>query len=153
MILLIAGVSGLGCRDGGAEHAALVQRLDQLERRLDAVETAQAKTASAPTPAPVPIVLAPEIAPPSLGDTSTRDPMLHVDIGKGGITIDGVVVADDAIDRVLRSHAARSNLSGVIVSADDDVAYDDVITLMDRLRTNGLDRVAIAARGGARPPE
>ncbi len=32
-------------------------------------------------------------------------------------------------------------------------AYNDLIALMDRMKASGLDRVAIAARGGARPPE
>jgi biopolymer transport protein ExbD len=154
-LLALAG-AGAACGQDSAQ-AALAQRVDLLERRLDAVETAQATaqaTAAKAQTFAAPIALIPENAPPTAEAPSTmRDPVLRVDIGRGGITIDGVAVADDAIEATLRSHAARRNLSGVILSADDDIAYDAVIALMDRLKASGLDRVAIAARGGARPPE
>jgi len=131
----------------------LVQRVDLLERRLDAVETAQAKAPAIAAP-PVAMPIADVVPPPAVDVKATKSgPVLRVDLGKAGVAIDGKTVADDALDATLEAQAARGDLSGVILSADDDVAYNDVIALMDRLKASGLDRVAIAARGGARPPE
>jgi biopolymer transport protein ExbD len=149
---LLAAACALGCKGDEAARTALAQRVDQLERRLDAVETAQAKAAAAPPPAPK--LEVPEITPPDVAATKTRnEPVLRVGLGKAGVTIDGAPVADDALDATLRSHATRSDLSGVILTAEDDVDYASVTRLMDRLRDSGLDRVAIAKRGGAEPPE
>lgn len=138
-----------GCGVDAASHTALAQRVDLLERRLGAVETAQAKAPEPPAPAPVP-----EAAPiPELdAKASARDePLLRVAIGKAGVTIDGKAISDDALDATLKTHAARSDLSGVVIDAEDDVQHATIIALMDRIRASGLDRVAIATKGGTRP--
>lgn len=131
----------------------MAQRVDLLERRLDAVETAQAKAPAVPAPPPATMPLADVVPPTAIEAKAKSAPVLRVDLGKSGITIDGTPVAADALDAMLKAQAARADLTGVILSADDDVAYNDLIALMDRLKASGLDRVAIAARGGARPPE
>lgn len=131
-----------GCGDDAAAVAALEERVDHLQRRLEAVE---ASRASARPPAP-------EISPPQAPRPAAH-PVVRVGVDRWGVTLDGVPIATDELDASLRAAAARPGLTGVLLDVTPDVDHASVVALLDRIKAAGLGKVALATRGLPPAPE
>jgi hypothetical protein len=143
-VILLALV---GCRGDSAAVAALEERVDHLQRRLEAVEARPSTVAPAPEIAPM------AEHPPEATPRPTPHPVVRVGIDRWGVTLDGVPIATDELDAALRAAASRPGLTGVLLDATPDVDHASMVALLDRIKGNGLGKVAIATRGGPPPPE
>lgn len=143
-VILLALV---GCRGDTAAVAALEERVDHLQRRLEAVEARPSTVASAPEIAPK------AEAPSEAAPRPPPHPVVRVGLDRWGVTLDGVPVATDELDAALRAAASRPGLTGVLLDATPDVDHASVVALLDRIKGSGLGKVAIATRGGPPAPE
>jgi hypothetical protein len=140
-VILLALV---GCRDDTAAVAALEERVDHLQRRLDAVEGRASAVTTAPGIAPK------AETPPDTAPRPAPHPVVRVGLDRWGVTLDGIPVATDDLDAALRAAASRPGLTGVLLDATPDVDRASLVALLDRIKGSGLGKVAIATRGG--PP-
>jgi hypothetical protein len=151
--LVIAILVGPGC--GGepgvprAEHEALLQRLDAMDRRLDAIEGAIGD-ASGARPAPDPWAVLPPgdaLAPPSpTPDDGREPPTLAVRITLGGLELDGKPIAREDARARFREVARTAPRTRLTVLADPGVPYDTVVDALDLAREAGLTDIAMSAR-------
>ncbi|MBL8948015.1 MAG: hypothetical protein JNK45_32875 [Myxococcales bacterium] len=145
MRVLVILLALAGCRGDAAAVAALEERVDHLQRRLDAVES------RAPTPAPE---LSPPAPPPAtVAPRPAPHPVVRVGVDRWGVTIDGAPIATDELDAALRAAASRPGLTGVLLDVTPDVDHASVVALLDRIKGAGLGKVALATRGGPPAPE
>lgn len=133
-----------------AEHEALLQRLDAMDERLDAledaIEGAVARGAS-PSERAVPMPNALGLPGPfPVPDGAERSPTLSVRITLGGIELDGKAFTRDDARAHLREVARTAPSTRIALLAEPDVPYDAVIEAMDLAREAGLTDIAISAR-------
>lgn len=143
------------CRRDDPEGAATAARMDQLERRLAALEAAAGAAPVAAAPVPVD-------APRDAGAAAPRDPTVakpgrgpavHLALATDGtVRLEGRVLAADELDRELAELAGSAAVACVEIAADDGVGHAALVELIDRVRGAGLSRFAIVARGGADDP-
>lgn len=71
----------------------------------------------------------------------------------GSIVIDGQPIEDDRFDDLLRTKRAADPDVAAVLRCDDQVPIGRVISLIDRLRSNGISRYAFAVGVGPIPKE
>ena len=121
-----------------AEHRALAERVEHLQQRLDALERRALEERRVVIEEP-PIPAAPE-------PVSSREEALTIRVAPSSVEIDGRVVADDDLDAELRRRAAAKNVSHVILEADASTPHARLVAIMDRVRSAGFEKLAVAAR-------
>ncbi len=136
-----------GCGVDRETHAALEQRVDLLQRRLEVVEVDRVREPV--TAEPVASRAAPPPPAAVVSPAASLRPVLRIAMGTSGVTIDGALIATDQLDETLARHAARRDLTSVLLDAAPDVEHREMMAMLDRIRNSGLDRVAIATRGGS----
>src|SRR5262245_57544380 len=146
---LAVSLAAISCsRVDPAEHAALEEKVEHMQRRLDALEQraakAEAVVAATPTPA------APET--PTSPEPPRRD-TLTIALRPDGVAIDGRLLDGDALDEELRRHVSPQGITPVLIDADPSIAHSRVIALIDRVRGIGGARFAIARKGGTPSPD
>lgn len=130
-----------------AEHEALLQRVDAMASRIEALEGELAKR---PTPealrrdpsgrdAALEVLAAP---PRSDGEP----PALSVRVTAAGVMIDGKAVADADVSARFREVAAAAPGTRLTLMSEPDAPYDKLVRTMDLAREAGLTEVAISAR-------
>jgi hypothetical protein len=150
--LLLLLLLGPGCgREPsvpGPEHEALLQRLDAMDQRLDALEDAVAERPTADERS-VPPRRDP-LGPPGGGPVAAADPelapTLSVRITTGGLELDGKAVAREDVLARFREVADKAPGTRLTVLAEPDVPYDVVVRTLDLAREAGLTDVAMSAR-------
>lgn len=135
----------VGCQADTAAVAVLEERVEVLQSRLEVVEATRTSTI-----APAPEISA-ALAPAEAAPRPTPNSVVRVGVDRGGVTVDGVRVATDALDAILRAAAQRPGLTGVVVDAALDVDQASLLAVLDRIKASGLGKVAIATHGGAAP--
>ncbi len=126
-----------------AEHRALAERVEHMQRRLDALERQQAE-------------LEAEVAAPPASTTSAAAPVparrevLTLRLGPAGVELDGRSIADDRLDAELRAIAEAGTTRSVLVDVDATIPHARTVALLDRVHAAGFARLAIASRGGQR---
>ena len=71
-------------------------------------------------------------------------PPVVVTVKKNGNTeLDGKTMQRDALLLAVRSELTRSPERSVVIAADKSVKYEDVIGVMDLLKTNKIDKVGL----------
>jgi len=71
-------------------------------------------------------------------------PPVVVTVKKNGNTeLDGKTMQRDELLLVIRSALAKSPERSVVIAADKSVKYEDVIGVMDLLKTNKVDKVGL----------
>ena len=105
------------------------------------------------------MVTAPLIAPsvinlPSVAKADKQpDQVMQIIIGKDeglDLKVDNKTVrltADAVVASVLQAQSGRPpGSSAVVISADKDVRYENVVRLMDKLQTSGVQRVGLSVK-------
>jgi len=138
-----------GCSPGpdSPEHRALAERVDHLQRRIDALEADRARLQAEAAKAE-PAGSQPTATPPG-----RKDEVLTLHLGIDGVAIAGRRIAADALDAELRGLASGQSIHRVLIEADERIEHARVVELIDRVRSAGFERFAIASRGGKREPE
>ena len=103
----------------------------------------------------------PAIVPPSTQPTPTPDPRDHISLfvdADGIVHFDKEVVTDgDVMPRLLALYKGNPNVK-VFISADREALHGEVMKLLDRVRSSGIEKIAYeikikhgaaAAPGGA----
>ena len=67
-------------------------------------------------------------------------------LSDGRVVVQGKVVDQEALKKVLEQARAENPETLVLVQADEGVAHGKVVTVMDMARREGLPRIAIATR-------
>lgn len=139
-----------------AEHEALLQRLDAMDQRVDALEEALAKgptTASERAPAPHDPSLGRFPAIPEDAELGEPSPTLALRVTLTGLEVDGKVLTREAAEAHFREVARTAPSTRLMVVADPGVSHGAVIDALDLAREAGLTEVAMSARlhgeGGA----
>lgn len=146
----------LGC--GGepgvtrAEHEALLQRLDAMDRRLDALEEEIAKE-----PARVDTMPAPpsDLVDPFRPDSSpdTKPAALALRITPTGLEVDGKALTREQAEARFREVARTAPDTRLMVVTEPGVPHGTVVDALDLARAAGLTQLALSARlhgeGGA----
>jgi len=71
-------------------------------------------------------------------------PPVVVTVKKNGSTeLDGKTMQRDALLLAVRSALGKSPERSVVIAADKSVKYEDVIGVMDLLKTNKIDKVGL----------
>ena len=70
-------------------------------------------------------------------------------LSDGRVVVQGKVVDQEALKRVLAQARAENPETLVLVQADEGVTHGKVVTVMDMARREGLPRIAIATRADA----
>ena len=87
----------------------------------------------------------PAIVPPTNQPTPTPDPRDHISLfvdPDGIVHFDKEVVADgDVMPRLLALYKGNPNVK-IFLSADREALHGDVMKLLDRIRTAGIEKVA-----------
>jgi biopolymer transport protein ExbD len=116
-------------------------KIAELDKRLTALEEA----AAAPVPAagidPDVAIELPRIAPAVGGGTEATTTSIAV--RDAAIYLDGKEIADADLDAAIKAIADANPDASVILSVDDDVAYADVIGLLDRVKAQGITKFAL----------
>jgi biopolymer transport protein ExbD len=131
-----------------AEHAALEEKVEHMQRRLDALEQRAAKAEAEAEVAASPV--APETT--TSPELPRRD-TLTIALRPDGVAIDGRLLEADALDDELRRHVSAQGITPVLIDADPSIAHSRVIALIDRVRSIGGARFAIARKGGTPSPD
>lgn len=150
MIAITLLVPGCGGEPGvpRAEHDALLQRVDAMASRIEALEGEIAKR---PTPeelwrdSPGRAAALEVIAAPPRSD-SEPPPSLSVRITATNIEIDGKVVADEDLAARFREIARAEPRTRLTLMSEPDASYHALVRTMDLAREAGLTDVAITAR-------
>lgn len=153
--MLVITVVLLGPSCGGepgvarSEHEALLQRIDAMDRRLDALEEARvapptAESERLPLPHRDELVLP---RPTPTADAAAADPAsLKVRVTAAGLEIDGkAVTRADALAR-FRDVALIAPHTRLTVLSEPDVSYAAVVDALDLAREAGLTDIAMSAR-------
>lgn len=61
----------------------------------------------------------------------------------GGIELEGKTLQRDAMLAEVKNQLAKSSERSVVIAADKSVKYEDVIGVMDVLKTNRVDKVGL----------
>ncbi|MCX4242226.1 ExbD/TolR family protein [Paraliomyxa miuraensis] len=147
LALGLGGLGPFGCGGepevGRSEVQALLQRLDAMERRLDALE--QPPPAASPTSAvPMTAPLADPFARPSVGPAAAKS--LHVTVTPTGLSIDGRDLTRDQARRRFESAAAEIPPPRLVVVAESSVSHAAMVDVLDLAHEAGLEDVAMSAR-------
>jgi biopolymer transport protein TolR len=71
-------------------------------------------------------------------------PPVVVTVKKDGRSeIDGMTLQRDELLSSIKTHLAKSPERSVVIAADKNVKYEDVIGVMDLLKTNKVDKVGL----------
>jgi len=130
-----------------AEHEALLQRVDAMASRIEALEGEIAKR---PTPeelwrdSPMRAAALEVTAAPPRSDG--EPPSLSVRVTATGVEIDGKAVADEDLSARFREVAAAAPRTRLTLMSEPDAPYDQLVRAMDLAREAGLTDVAISAR-------
>ncbi len=93
---------------------------------------------------------------PSVGKSSQRpDKVIEVIVGKdeklklkiNGDTEERALALGDLRERVLQAQGGDANVP-VVISADRQVKYENVVQVMDRLQRAGVQRVGLSVKQG-----
>jgi len=150
IVVIAVMLLGPGCggepQVPGHEHEALLQRLDAMDRRLDALEEALARRPELAEPRG-PTLRDPLGLPEGSATPPGLTPTLAVRItASGGVELDGKAVASEDLLARLREIADKAPGTRLTVLAEPDVPYDTVIRTLDLAREAGLTDVAMSAR-------
>jgi biopolymer transport protein ExbD len=132
----------------GPEHEALLQRLDAMDERLDALEDAIAPRPASEDlpPAPVAEVLErPAASAAAVAEAATPTLAVRITAG-GGVELDGKAVAREDVLARFREVADKAPGTRLTVLAEPDVPYDVVVRTLDLAREAGLTDVAMSVR-------
>lgn len=147
------------CHRDDPEGAATAARMDQLERRLSALEAAARTPPVAAPSGPVDATRhAGDAAPGNptsdpAGTPAGRGPAVHLALATdGNVRLEGRVLGAAELDRELAALASSAAVARVEIAADDGVSHAALVELIERVRGAGLSRFAIVARGGADDP-
>lgn len=127
-----------------AEHEALLQRLDAMDRRVDALEEAMQKR-----PTAVEVMVPPERDPlglPTPRAPGVDAPTVTVHVTATSVEIDGKVVADADLSARFREIAAAAPGTRLTLMSEPDAPYQAIVHAMDVAREAGLTDVAMAVR-------
>jgi biopolymer transport protein TolR len=83
---------------------------------------------------------------PSAGQSLNQPklPPIVVTVKKNGNTeLDGKTMQRDELLSVVKTQLAKSPERSVVIAADKSVKYEDVIGIMDLLKTNKVDKVGL----------
>jgi biopolymer transport protein ExbD len=69
----------------------------------------------------------------------------------GTLFLDKAPVALDDLAELLRHRAGGNAEAGVLLFADQDLSYQRLFAVMDRIRQAGLSRISLQARSEGRP--
>jgi hypothetical protein len=151
VVVVVAPILLAGC--GGeagvsrAEHEALLQRLDAMDRRLDVLEDARAQEPAVAGRAPP----RDELGPPlptvaAVAAIAEPPPTLAVRLTTSGIEIDGHTVPRERVLDLFRDVALIQPGTRLTVLAEPGVPYAAVVDAMDLARQAGLTDIAMTAR-------
>ena len=146
------------CGVGSSEHEAATDRIERVEAQLtnarnqvaelgDRVTELEAKLATVsirPSGGDDIAVVPPTLAVPDTKDAATATTATKIALSKDGIFLDGNEIADADLDAALDAIADADPDASVIVSADEDVGHRDVVALLDRLKSRGIHKFALA---------
>lgn len=153
MIAITLLVPGCGGEPGvpRAEHEALLQRVDAMASRIEALEGELAKR-----PTPEELGRDPPGREPGraaalegLAASPSREgepPSLSVRVTATGVEIDGKVVADADLAARFREVAAAAPGTRLNLMSEPDATHAQLVRTMDLAREAGLTEVAISAR-------
>lgn len=141
---------GAGCGGdpgvGRAEHQALLQRLDGMERRLDALEQASAPAPPAAPDAQADLPNAQPFALPRAEPSDVAHETMHVTVTSTGLSIDGKDMTRDEARTRFEAAAARVPPPRLVVVAEPTVPHAAMVDALDLAREAGLKDVAMSAR-------
>jgi biopolymer transport protein TolR len=99
-----------------------------------------------------PILVASQIKlnlPGAASGTQSSDKTVEIQIDKGGIIhLHGRVVAMDRLQEQIRSATSgpSSSKQGLLITADKDVPFDKVVSVMDAARQVGVQKMSIGVK-------
>jgi biopolymer transport protein ExbD len=88
--------------------------------------------------------------PVSLPQSSTvtidKSQILSVTIDReGGLSVDKTPVPMDALAALLREKSAHQTEPGILLFADKRLPYQKLVTVLDRIREAGIERISLQA--------
>jgi biopolymer transport protein ExbD len=78
----------------------------------------------------------------------SKDSLVLVIPLNGDVNIGGKLVPDGELDNLLRRAFTQNKLTQVVIKADKGCAHGRVVNVMERAKSAGLTRLAIATGGG-----
>jgi hypothetical protein len=136
----------------GEDHEKMLARVSLLEEQLTnarndlaklrkRVETLESAAGLGPVGEPVPPA-APSVPAAAIAEAHV---MATLDVTASTIAVNGVEIADADLDARFKALAEADPDTELVVRADEGVAHGRVVDLLDRARTAGLRKVAMAA--------
>lgn len=155
--VLCLGLVLSACGVSPTEHEAATEQVEQLQEQLTharnkvadldgRVTELESKLAKA-TAVVGPDALAvdpPPIELPEVTDAILATTTAKIALSKSGIFLDGKEIADADLDAALDDILDADPDASAIVSADQDVDYKEVVEILDRLKSRGIHKFALA---------
>lgn len=153
MLVLLCGACGSEIDAG--EEKALLERLDQMQRRLEAMQRQIEELEGNATPqdAEVSHTIPIELPLPAARDAATGVATFEVRIDGSKTFVNGKLVDDAQLEATLVELAREYPEASLVVNAAADTPHERVVAVMDKARQLGIKRLAVAARSPEPIPE
>jgi biopolymer transport protein ExbD len=82
---------------------------------------------------------------PSASSAEQTPPSVTIDLTREGIAIDQKPLSADALTAAVQDEVAKNPETSFVIAADKSLPYEQVMNLLDRVKSSGAKRIALAA--------
>lgn len=82
---------------------------------------------------------------PSASSAEQTPPSITVDLTKEGLAIDQTPIGPDALEQRVQAEVQKNPETSFVIAADKNLPYEQVMNLLDRIKSSGAKHIALAA--------
>lgn len=82
---------------------------------------------------------------PQASSAEQTPPSVTIDLTREGIAIDQKPLSADALTAAVQDEVAKNPETSFVIAADKSLPYEQVMNLLDRVKSSGAKRIALAA--------
>lgn len=82
---------------------------------------------------------------PQASSAEQTPPSVTIDLTKDGLAIDEKPVSPDDLTAQVQAELAKNPETSFVIAADKNLSYEQVMNLLDRVKSSGAKHIALAA--------
>lgn len=82
---------------------------------------------------------------PSASSAEQTPPSITIDLTREGLAIDEKPISPDELTASVQAEVAKNPETSFVIAADKSLTYEQVMNLLDRVKSSGAKRIALAA--------